>query len=235
MPNQTAQEVSAVLRRMADPAIAERSQRYFKTAKGQYGYGDRFLGIRVPALRSQMGPYAQLPRPHILKLLRSAYHEERLFALLLLVRQFERGDDPEKQAIYTLYLEQIHRINNWDLVDLSAPNIVGAFLLDRDKQPLYDLAAALILWPRRIAVLATLTFIRNNRFDDALAIARRLLHDPEDLIHKAVGWILREIGKRRLAVEKAFLDAHADQMPRTMLRYAIEKFPADQRQRYLKK
>lgn len=235
MPNQTAQEVSAVLRRMADPAVAEHSQRYFKTAKGQYGCGDRFLGIRVPALRSQIGPYAQLPRPQILKLLRSAYHEERLFALLLLVRQFERGDDSAKEAVYSLYLKHIKWVNNWDLVDLSAPNIVGAFLLDRDKQPLYDLAAAPILWPRRIAALATLTFIRNNRFDDALAIAWRLIHDPEDLIHKAVGWMLREIGKRRLAAEKTFLDAHAAEMPRTMLRYAIEKFPPDRRQRYMKK
>jgi 3-methyladenine DNA glycosylase AlkD len=218
---------------MADPVIAEHSQRFFKTAPGQYGHGDIFLGIRVPALRTLVKDCAALPRRDVLTLLRSAFHEERLFALLILVKQFTAADAPRQEAIYTLYLDNTRYINNWDLVDLSAPNIVGAYLADKDKQPLYTLAASDSLWERRIAILATFAFIRQKQFADALAIARLLRDDNEDLLHKAVGWMLREIGKRDLAAEKKFLDKHAPKMPRTMLRYAIEKFPDPDRLAYL--
>jgi 3-methyladenine DNA glycosylase AlkD len=230
---QTAQQASAVLRDRADAAIAEHAQRFFKTAPGQYGHGDIFLGLRVPTLRALVKEFAELPRREILTLLRSAYHEERLFALMLLVRQFDRGDETVRKAIYSQYLKNTRCINNWDLVDLSAPNIVGAYLLDKDRRILYTLAASPVLWERRIAMLATFAFIRKNDFDDALAIARLLLGDREDLMHKAAGWMLREIGKRDLTAETAFLDEHAADMPRTMLRYAIEKFPDPLRRRYM--
>lgn len=229
----TALEASAILRGMADAAIAEHSQRFFKTAPGQYGQGDTFLGIRMPALRSLVREYEDMSRREVVILLRSAYHEERLFALLIWVRQFTRGDAAQREAIYSLYLKNTRTINSWDLVDLSAPNIVGAHLLDKDKRILYTLAASPVLWERRIAILATLHFIRQDEFDDALAIAELLRDDRKDLMHKAVGWMLREIGKRDLKTEIAFLDRHAAKMPRTMLRYAIEKFPAPRRQHYM--
>lgn len=232
MKKNTAQIVRARLRGLADAAMAEHAQRFFKTGKGQYGYGDKFLGIRVPVVRQQVKALGPMPLSEYSKLLHSGYHEERLFALLSMVRVFERSDEDARTAVYVVYLHYTAHINNWDLVDCSAPNIVGAYLADRDKRPLYALAASESLWERRIAMLATLTFIRRNQFDDALKIARLLRDDTEDLIHKAVGWMLREIGKRDRAAEKKFLDTHAAQMPRTMLRYAIEKFSDAQRRYY---
>jgi 3-methyladenine DNA glycosylase AlkD len=229
----TAQEISRHLRSLADPDIAEHSKRYFKTGQGEYGEGDRFLGIRVPDIRAQLKKCEAVSLENIQLLLLSAFHEERLFALLLLVRLFAKGDEKEKTAIYNLYLNNIHRINNWDLVDSSASQIIGSYLESRNKQILYKLVKSTNIWERRIAIISTFQFIRNNQFDDALKLARPLLNDKEDLIHKAVGWMLREIGKRDVTVEKAYLQAHYKKMPRTMLRYAIEKFPEQVRKKYL--
>ncbi|MBI5626395.1 MAG: DNA alkylation repair protein [Nitrosomonadales bacterium] len=229
----TTQEISKLLRNLADPVRAEHSVRYFKTGPGEYGEGDRFLGIRVPDIRTQVKKSEAISLEDIQMLLVSAFHEERLFALLLLVRKFAKGDEKEKTAIYNLYLNNTHRINNWDLVDSSASYIVGGYLESRDKQILYKLAKSASVWERRIAVISTFHFIGKNQFDDALKLAMQFLNDEEDLIHKAVGWMLREIGKRNVAVEKAFLQAHYKKMPRTMLRYAIEKFPEQERKKYL--
>ena len=229
----TAKQISKTLKNLGDSAIAEHSQRFFKTGKGEYGEGDQFLGIRVPVLREQVKHYRSTPLPEVKKLLTSSFHEERLFALLLLVRKFSKGDDEEKTTIYQLYLENTQYINNWDLVDSSAYQIVGTYLETRERQILYQLAQSQSLWERRIAIMATFQFIRNQQFDDTLRLSELLLNDAEDLIHKAVGWMLREVGKRDMAVEKAFLKSYYKTMPRTMLRYAIEKFSKQDRQQYL--
>ncbi len=228
-------EIQTMLRTLSDPAVAGQSQRFFKTGKGEYGEGDKFLGIRVPMLRKLLKKYKATSLNQILSLLKSAYHEERLFALLLLVDKFKDADADEKTAIYEAYLKHSKYINNWDLVDSSAHHIVGAYLDDKDRQPLYTLASSDNLWQRRIAVLACFHLIRKNQFDDALGIFTLLINDKQDLIHKAVGWMLREIGNRDLAVEKAFLNRHYQQLPRTMLRYAIEKLPQKERKHYLNK
>jgi 3-methyladenine DNA glycosylase AlkD len=229
----TAQEISKLLSNLANPDIAEHSKRYFKTNQGEYGEGDRFLGIRVPDIRALVRKCEAASLEDIQLLLMSAFHEERLFALLLLVRKFAKGDEKEKATVYNLYLDNIHRINNWDLVDSSASHIVGSYLETRDKEILYKLVKSSRIWDRRIAIISTFQFIRNKQFDDALKLAKQLLNDKEDLIHKAVGWMLREIGKRDAAAEKAYLQAHYKKMPRTMLRYAIERFPEQTRKRYL--
>ena len=222
------------LRRLADKETAEHSQWFFKTGKGQYGEGDRFLGIRVPALRTIARQYRGVSVEEASRLLKSQFHEERLVALLLLVGMFDKADDEGRRAIYELYLENTRFINNWDLVDCSAEHIVGAYLRRADKQPLYDLAVSNSLWERRISIMSTFHFIKHNEFADTLRIAQILLADKEDLIHKAVGWMLREVGKRGADAEERFLKKHCRQMPRTMLRYAIERFPAAKRQKYLK-
>ncbi len=229
----TSQDISQTLKQLANPAIAEHSQRFFKTGQGDYGEGDKFLGIRVPVLREQAKKYQAIALTEVELLLQSSFHEERLCALLLLVRKFSKGDEAAKTAIYNLYLNNTKYINNWDLVDSSAYQILGAYLDNKDKQLLYKLAKSSSLWERRIAVMSTFYFIKNDRFEDTLAISKQLLSDREDLIHKAVGWMLREIGKRNLAVEKTFLQSNYKKMPRTMLRYAIEKFPEPERKNYL--
>jgi 3-methyladenine DNA glycosylase AlkD len=229
----TAQEINKLLRKLADPERAIHSARYFKTGSGEYGEGDRFLGIRVPELRAQVTKCDAVSLKDISVLLMSAFHEERLFALLLLVRRFDKGDEQAQAAIYDLYLDNLQYINNWDLVDSSASQIVGSYLQSRDKQKLYKLAKSARIWDRRVAIIATFQFIRNEQFDDALKLAEQLLNDDEDLIHKAVGWMLREIGKRDMVAEQAFLQVHYKNMPRTMLRYAIEKFPEPMRKQYL--
>ena len=221
------------LRALRNPELAERAQRYFKTGKGEYGEGDRFLGIRVPLLRAQLKQCGVVTLQEIQTLLNSAFHEERLFALLLLVRLYEKGDAQAQAAIYAMYLQNLPSINNWDLVDSSASQIVGRHLAARDKKPLYKLVKSANVWERRIAIIATFYFIRDSQFTDALHLAELLLHDQEDLIHKAVGWMLREIGKRDMVTEQEFLRIHYQKMPRTMLRYAIEKFPQPLRKRYL--
>jgi len=227
-------EISARLRRLGDPERALLLQRFFKTGPGEYAEGDRFIGLKVPQVRLMLREYRGLTPIDSLPLLMSPIHEERLFALLALVRSFEKGDEATREQVYTLYLANTCRINNWDLVDISAPRIVGGFLLERDRGPLDLLARSKSLWERRIAILATFNFISHNQFEEALAIARHLLHDREDLIHKAVGWMLREVGKREMAVEEGFLKEHCRVMPRTMLRYAIEKFQEEKRVMYLR-
>lgn len=218
---------------LADPVTAQMSQRFFKTAPGQYGAGDIFLGIKVPVLRAQVKTFRGTPLETITALLQSKYHEERLFALFLLIDTYQHGSPAHKQACYDLYLAHTAHINNWDLVDTSAPHIVGDFLAQRPRQILYELAASESLWERRIAILATLHFIRHNEFDDALRLSKLLLGDEHDLMHKATGWMLREIGKRNQNIEEKFLRQHYRAMPRTMLRYAIERFPETQRKAYL--
>ena len=222
------------LREIADPEKAEHSMRFFKTGKGEYGEGDKFLGVKVPVLRQQAKKYGDIELPDIKKLLKSPYHEERLCALIILVQKFTKGTEKERSGIYKLYLESIECINNWDLVDNSAHYIVGMYLENRDKDILYKMAESDNLWERRIAIISTFHFIKKNIFKDALKISEILLNDAEDLIHKAVGWMLREIGNRDKPSEKNFLDKHYSNMPRTMLRYAIEKFQERERQNYLK-
>jgi 3-methyladenine DNA glycosylase AlkD len=233
IPVTTALEIQKTLRALGDADYAAHSQRFFKTGKGEYGEGDRFLGIRVPAIRQQVRIFRGLSLAQTLKLLQSRWHEERLFALLMLVDSFKRGDKDDRREIYRRYLDNTQYINNWDLVDLSAHHIVGGWLAERSRKPLYSLAASKLLWERRIAIIATFNLIRQDDCDDALEIARRLLLDDHDLIHKAVGWMLREIGKRDAGIEKAFLDEHAATMPRTMLRYAIERLPDGERRQYM--
>ena len=228
------QEIRARLRKLGDKERAKNSQWFFKTGPGEYGEGDRFLGIKVPELRKLAKEYQAIPLTEVTHILKSPIHEERLLALLILVRAFAKGDEHVKETIYNLYLKNTQYINNWDLVDLSAVYIVGAFLMAKSKKPLYTLAKSNNMWERRIAIIATFYFIKEGEFTEAMKIARMLLSDKEDLIHKAVGWMLREVGKRHLATEKRFLKEHYKKMPRTMLRYAIEKFPESKRQRYLK-
>ncbi len=221
------------LRALGDADTARHAQRFFKTGRGEYGEGDEFLGIRMPVIRNLARAHAALSEELIVGLLNSEYHEERMLALLILVNRYSRGSDRERSGVYRLFMDNIDQVNNWDLVDASAPRIVGGHLEGRSRKPLYRLARSRSLWRRRIAVMATLWFIRNHDFEDTLAIALLLLNDEQDLIHKAVGWMLREVGNRDRAAEEAFLIAHQRSMPRTMLRYAIEKLPEHRRKAYL--
>lgn len=226
--------VQRELKKLADPRKAKLLQGFFKTGPGQYGEGDIFLGIMVPSSRTVARKFSELPFGEIGKLFQSPIHEERLVALLILVERFRTAADSEKKNIFNYYLRNTRYINNWDLVDLSAHHIVGAHLLEHDKRPLYQLARSSSLWERRISIVATAFFISNNSYTDTLKIAKILLKDKHDLIHKAVGWMLREVGKRDMETEEQFLVRHYRNMPRTMLRYAIEKFPESKRQKYLK-
>ena len=232
-PPVTLAALRARVRELADPGHARVLQGFFKTGPGEYGEGDVFLGLRVPTLRALAKEYQALSIDDAAELLRSEAHEERLLALLLLVRLYQRGDDEAKRRIYDLYLASTRFINNWDLVDLSAEHVVGAHLWERDRAVLDRLARSGLVWERRIAILATFHFIKRGRFDDTFRVAESLLHDRHDLIHKAVGWMLREVGKRDQPAEEAFLRQHYRTMPRTMLRYAIERFPEPLRRRYL--
>jgi 3-methyladenine DNA glycosylase AlkD len=209
-------------------------QRFFKTGPGEYGEGDIFIGLRVPQLGSLAQAYIHLRLEDTLELIRSPIHEERLLALLILVRSYKNSDEKVKEKIYRFYLENIRFVNNWDLVDLSAEHIMGAHLFNRSSKPLEQLAHSKILWDRRIAVMATFHFIKKGQFTLTLSLVESLLGDKEDLIHKACGWMLREIGKRDIRSEEIFLRLHGKTMPRTMLRYAIEKFPEEKRLRFLK-
>lgn len=227
-------QIEARLLDVADPEVARGLQRFFKTGPGQYGEGDVFLGIKVPVIRKLAGEFPDVRPGEAARLLRSAHHEARLLALLFLVRGYGTGGAAERQEIYERYLASTRHINNWDLVDASAPYIVGAHLADRERAPLTLLAQSDALWERRIAIVATFHFIRRGEFANTLEIAARLLGDREDLIHKATGWMLREVGKRDLAALEAFLQRHYRAMPRTMLRYAIERFPEERRLAYLR-
>ncbi len=206
-------------------------QRFFKTGPGEYGEGDVFLGIVMPEIRKLVKKYSDIEIKEIIKLLPSKIHEERLTALLIMVKKFQNAED--KEEIYNLYLKNTKYINNWDLVDLSAGKIIGDYLLGKSKSILYKLAKSESIWERRISIIATFNFIRNNKFTETLKIAKILLNDEHDLIHKAVGWMLREIGKRDLKTEEKFLKKYYKKMPRVMLRYAIEKFPEKKRKHYL--
>ena len=232
--NKKTKEIQGNIRRLGDKVIAEHSQKFFKTAKGEYAEGDKFLGIRVPAIRKLVKKYRGLSISEASLFLKSIFHEERLFSLLMFVDIFNKANKEDKEAIYTLYLNNTKFINNWDLVDCSAEHIVGAYLRGVDKEPIYNLAKSESLWERRISIMSTFHFIKHNEFGDTLNISEILLLDEEDLIHKAVGWMLREVGKRNIEVEEGFLKKHYKRMPRTMLRYAIEKFDGDKRQMYLK-
>jgi 3-methyladenine DNA glycosylase AlkD len=223
----------AELYALADPADAIHLQRFFKTAPGEYGAGDKFLGLRVPALRKLVRDYRQLNDADALEMLASSWHEERLLALMLLVDGYDRGDESRRERIHRAYLEHTRYINNWDLVDASAEHIVGPHLEAREIALLERLARSDDIWERRIAIISTFHFIKRNEFAPTLKIARLLLEDSHDLIHKAVGWMLREVGKRDREVEDAFLKKHYKKMPRTMLRYAIERHPEAVRKRYL--
>jgi 3-methyladenine DNA glycosylase AlkD len=212
---------------------AELLQRFFKTGPGEYGEGDIFLGIMVPEQRKIAKKYTDLKLIDLQKLLRSKIHEERLTALFILTHQFQKSKSIARKRIYDFYFKNRKGVNNWDLVDISAPKIMGEYLLDKPRGILYKLARSSNLWDRRIAVLSTFAFIVKKDFKDALQIAEILLDDKEDLMHKAVGWMLREVGKRNLKTEEDFLKKHYKNMPRTMLRYAIEKFPEKKRKMYL--
>ncbi len=219
----------------ASPLKASISQRFFKTQQGQYGEGDVFIGLTVPQIRTLAKQYAELSLDDIEILFCSTIHEERLLAILILIRQFEKmKQKTEQKKIYDFVLQHIYHVNNWDLVDTLAPKMIGTYLIDKDKSILYQFAQEENLWLRRIAIISCFHFIRHQQLEDALRISQILLHDTHDLIHKAVGWMLREIGKRDDIALQNFLHQYAIVMPRTMLRYAIEKMDKTQRQVYLK-
>jgi len=227
------EDIRKQLQKLGSKEKARVLQRFFKTGPGEYGEGDVFLGIRVPELRKLVRENQAIKMAEIKQLLRSSIHEERLLALLILVRKYLKGIKTEQKSIYELYLKNTQFVNNWDLVDASAEHIVGAFLKDKNKNPLYHLAKSKNLWERRISIMSTFHFIKHSEFSETMKISKILLSDEGDLIHKAVGWMLREVGKRDLASEEEFLKEHHKAMPRTMLRYAIEKFPESKRKKYL--
>jgi 3-methyladenine DNA glycosylase AlkD len=227
--------ISATLQNFADPQQAAHLQRFFKTGPGDYAEGDVFIGIKAPVLRKVAEQFRNLPLTEVETLLRSEIHEFRFTALVLLIQHYQNGNAARREAVFECYVKNANHINNWDLVDISAPHIIGAHLLDLPRDLLYQWAYDEYLWRRRIAIVATFAFIRRNDFADTLALAEILRSDTHDLIHKAVGWMLREVGKRDVATAREFLDSYAAQLPRTTLRYAIEKFPPTLRQAYLNK
>jgi 3-methyladenine DNA glycosylase AlkD len=228
-------QIQSDLQALSDSSKATTLSRFFKTGPGEYGEGDKFLGVVVPQQRAVAKKYTDLSLPELQELLQSKIHEYRLTALFILIAQFKKADESGKKIIADFYLKNTKNINNWDLVDLSAPNILGNYFFDKDKAVLYRLANSADLWEKRMAILATYTFIKKGQLDDTLKIAEILLVDKHDLIHKAVGWMLRELGKQNQQLEEKFLQQHVKAMPRTMLRYAIEKFSPEKRQLYLKK
>lgn len=228
------QNLKKELRALADPRQAKVLMGFFKTGPGQYGEGDRFIGIKVPVQRTIAKKYRDLPLGSVEKLLESPIHEERLVSLLILIEKYNRADDAERNDIIRLYLANTHNINNWDLVDLSAPQLLGRHLYGGNVKILRKLARSASLWEKRIAMLSTFYFIKKGDHAMTLELAEMLLGDDHDLIHKAVGWMLREVGKRDLAAERSFLDRHAGSMPRTMLRYAVERFPEKLRRSYMR-
>ena len=229
-------ELKKYLRLLANPEKAKLLQRFFKTGKGEYGEGDVFLGIVVPEQRKIAKKYLSLNFGELQELLSSKIHEERLIALIILTELYKKSkkDGLKKRQIFEFYLNNTKNINNWDLVDLSAPKIIGEFLQKEDTGILRQLANSENLWERRIAILSTAPFIKKRSFGETLAISDILINDKHDLIHKAVGWMLREVGKKNKNVLEVFLEQRYKNMPRTMLRYAIEKFPKDEREKWMK-
>lgn len=222
-------QIKKELNKKANKEKASHLARFFKTKKGEYGEGDVFIGIKVPEQRIISKKFKDASFKDIRELINSEIHEYRMTGLFILIFKYKQ----EKEKSFNFYLRNIKKINNWDLVDLSAPNIIGDYLLDKDRAILYQLAQSKNLWEKRIAIISTFTFIRQNDFKETLKISEILLNDKHDLIHKAVGWMLREIGKRNIEVEVNFLNKHCKKMPRTMLRYAIEKFPEEKRKYFL--
>lgn len=227
-------DVQTSIRELANSEIAEHSQRFFKTGVGEYGEGDHFLGIKVPVIRKEVKKFKKEEIKVIIKLLSSKYHEERLFSLIWLVEKYKKGNEEIQESIYEAYIQNLNFVNNWDLVDSSAHLIVGPHLETKDKSILYKFAVSKNLWERRISIMSTFHYIKKGEFVDALKISEILLGDSEDLIHKSVGWMLREIGNRDKDSELLFLKKFYKDMPRTMLRYAIEKFEKPERDKYLK-
>ena len=228
-------EVRKDLKSYIVPGRAEIYASFFKTGKGEYGEGDKFLGVAVPESRAVAKKHVSLPLKDLKNLLRSLIHEERLTALLILVERYKQGNKQQRDQLYKYYLKNTRYVNNWDLVDLTADKIVGQHLYDKERGILYQLAKSKNLWERRIAIVATFWFIKNNEFVDTFKISELLLNDKHDLIHKAIGWMLREVGKRDGPTLERFLKRHYQNMPRTMLRYAIERFEEGKRRRYLEK
>jgi 3-methyladenine DNA glycosylase AlkD len=231
----TQEQVKAELERLSDPEHATKLQRFFKTGKGDYGEGDVFIGVRVPDQRRTAKKYRNISLTDILELLRSEIHEHRLTALFILTEQFNKGDEKARHQIVDLYLGNTAYVNNWDLVDSSAHKILGAWLVDKPRAVLYDLARSESLWERRISIISTFAFIHRGDLRDAIALAGALVDDGHDLIHKASGWVLREVGKKDQSILEEFLLDHFETMPRTMLRYAIERLPDERRRFYMRK
>ncbi len=227
------EELKSDSSKLANPEKAKILQRFFKTGKGEYGEGDTFLGISVPESRKIAKRYSSLPFPKLSDLLKSKIHEERLISLLILIEKYKQANEQEKGTLVNFYLKNTKRINNWDLVDLSAPKILGDFLRNKSKKILYTLANSNNLWERRISIISTYSFIKDFNFQDTLRISEILLKDKEDLIQKAVGWMLRELGKKDLTILESFLGKYYKQMGRITLRYSIEKFPEVKRKAYL--
>lgn len=223
------------LKNAADPERAKNLSWFFKTGKGEYGEGDIFIGIKVPELREISKKYQNLDLKDLQKLLNSKIHEHRLSALMILRMQYQKSNIKDQREIVRFYLKNTKKINNWDLVDLSCHYILGNYLLNRDRKILYKLARSKNLWEKRISIITTFAFIHEKQFEDSLKISEILLNDDNDLIHKAVGWVLRELGKKDKKIETNFLNKYNKTMPRTMLRYAIEKFSEKERKFYLKK
>ncbi len=229
-----AEDLQKELRRLADPVKARVLQGFFKTGPGEYGEGDLFLGVVIPVLRGLVKRTAGFSFSELSKLLASPFHEDRMMAVLILAKQFQESDKNGRGKVYRFYLQNLDRINNWDLVDVSAPGVVGAYLLEQNKKIPSALSKSKDLWRRRVAMISTFAFIRKGRFEETFRLAEALIQDEHDLMHKASGWMLREAGKRNPERLKEFLEKFAPRMPRTMLRYAIEKFPQARRQRYLR-
>lgn len=232
----TAANVARALRRHASNQYAVALSRFFKTGPGQYGEGDVFIGVKVPAIRSVCKTFDNLPIIEVSKLVESPIHEERMAGLIIIANRAKKAQGEELSKYYCFYLDHLHRghINNWDLVDVTCRDVVGRYLVDKDRGPLYVLATSRSLWERRVAIVSTSAFIGLGESADTLALSKMLLTDTHNLIHKATGWMLREVGKRcGVSILTAWLDQHATHMPRTMLRYAIEQLPEDVRRHYL--
>ncbi|MDY6992900.1 MAG: DNA alkylation repair protein [Pseudomonadota bacterium] len=228
-------QLTAELQHRADPKYQAIQQRFFKTAAGDYGAGDIFLGVKVPLLRAMTQKYRSLSLEDIETLLHSSIHEYRFLALLFLIQHYRNTASDNKAKLFNFYLHHSAYVNNWDLVDVSAPAIIGHYVLDKPKTILYTLSRSPVLWQRRMAIVATFTLIKNHQLDETLYLAEQLLNDSHPLIHKAVGWMLREVGKRDQPLEETFLRSHHRRMPRVMLRYSIEKFDTKRRKIYLKR
>jgi 3-methyladenine DNA glycosylase AlkD len=231
----TADHILSELYSISDADKAHFLQRYFKTAPGEYAEGDIFLGITIPLTRAVVKVNKHTPLPELQKLIRSEYHEARLCALLIGVEQFKRSTEKERLALFNFFLKNTRYANNWDLVDVAYPHVIGAYLLDKDRSVLYELAQSASLWEQRISIVSTVIFIRNYEFIDTLALSELLLSHKHDLLHKAVGWMLREVGKRNRDLLTDFIEQNSRKMSRTTLRYAIEHYPEDERQYFLRK